>query len=263
MAYVRSATEDGNIRILTLDRPEVLNATSMAAIAELDALLTTAEQDPAIGCVVLTGAGDKAFCAGNDIHEIVEADTPTQAMMAVERKAATWHWATSAVPTIAAINGVSYGNGTILAVCSDLRVGGPNTRIKVTATSYGSANLTWNLPELIGWAHAKDILLTGRVVGGEEAYRMGLLNRFAADGDVLGEALALARSVAGNPHQGVRRIKQLIHDSLARDLEARFDRESSLELDGIAEGQTDGVFDAFTARSRQRRATASPVGSTP
>ena len=245
MTFVRSETID-NIRVLTLDRPESLNATSMAVVMELDERLSEAENDEQVGCIVLTGAGEKAFSAGLDIRELTSADVATQAVMSAQRKAATWHWATSAVPTIAAVNGLCYGNGAILAVCSDLRVGGPKTAMKITAAAYGGANLTWNLQEIVGWAHAKDLLFTARVVGGEEAHRMGLLNRYAEDGDVLGEAMRLAAAVAATPRSGVRKVKQLIQESLGRDLEARWDREQGLELDSIVAGQTLGVFDKFT-----------------
>ena len=181
-------TVDGRIRVLTLDRPEVLNATRLADLEELDARLLEAEHDSDVRCLVLTGAGS-AFCAGHDIHEMDGLDAAALADLDRRRHGPTWHWATSDLPTIAAVNGVCYGFGAILAASADLRVGGPTSRIKVTAVTYGGANLTWILPALIGESHARDLILTGRAVDGAEAYRIGLLNRYADDGDVLGTAL--------------------------------------------------------------------------
>jgi 2-(1,2-epoxy-1,2-dihydrophenyl)acetyl-CoA isomerase len=252
---IRVEDVDDHVRVFTLDRPEVMNATSIADIEELDALVAVAEADERVRCVVLTGAGE-AFCAGNDIHEMKGLDADEMGLMELRRRDPTYRWATAAVPTIAAINGACYGNGTILAVGSDLRVGGPATRMKVTATSYGGANLTWNLPALVGEAHARDLLLTGRVVDGEEAFRMGLLNRFASDGDVVGEALRLAAVIAKNPPSGPVTVKRLINAAVGTTRQAQFDREHATQMASILQGHAEHVFDAFHDRSAQRRAAA-------
>ena len=204
-------TVDGRIRILTLDRPDVLNATRVADLDELDGRLSEAEADPEIRCVVLTGAGP-AFCAGHDIHEMDGLDAAALAELDRRRHGPTWHWATAAVPTIVAVNGVCYGFGAILAAGADLRVGGPATRIKVTAVAYGGVNLTWSLPALIGESHARDLILTARAVDGPEAFRIGLLNRYAEDGEVLTAAIELARTVAAHPAPGPRRAKRLLNE---------------------------------------------------
>jgi 2-(1,2-epoxy-1,2-dihydrophenyl)acetyl-CoA isomerase len=241
-----------HVRVFTLDRPEVLNATRVADVVELDRLLDEAEADEDVRCVVLTGAGD-AFCAGHDIHEMKGLDAEALTILELRRRQATWHWANARVPTVAAINGVSYGNGTLMAVGADLRVGGPQTRMKVTATKYGGANLTWSLPALIGESHARDLLLTGRVVDGEEAYRMGLLNRFAADGAVLDAAVQLAAEIAANPPSGPVTVKHLINTSHAASRQAGFDREHAVQLDSLLGDAATDIFDGFHRRSDERR----------
>ena len=244
-----------HVRVFTLDRPEVLNATRVADVVELDRLLHEAERDGDIRCVVLTGAGE-AFCAGHDIHEMQGLDADALTILELRRREATWHWANARLPTVAAVNGVSYGNGTLMAVGADLRVGGPQTRMKVTATKYGGANLTWSLPALIGESHARDLLLTGRVVDGEEAFRMGLLNRYVADGSVLEAAVQLAEEIAGNPPSGPVSVKHLINTASGAGRQAAFDREHAMQIDSIlVDGATD-VFDDFHRRSDDRRRAA-------
>lgn len=250
---VRSDDIADGVRLFTIDRPEVRNALSMQANHELDQHRRDAEADDRIRCVVLTGAGDVAFSAGNDIHELDQMTIDDQALTDVQRRAMSYGWFDSPLVTVAAINGQCYGMGAIYAVSSDFRVGGPQTRIKITAGSYGGANLTWNLPDIVGWAHAKDILMTSRPVDGPEAFRMGLLNRYAEDGDVIGAAVELASTIAANPVDGIRTIKRLIHDGAGRDVESRANIEHAREVDGLLAGHADGIFDDFVARSRARR----------
>ena len=106
-------TIDGRIRVLTLNRPDALNATRLVDLEELDGLLTDAEGDPELRCVVLTGAGS-AFCAGHDIREMDGLDAAALAELDRRRHGPMWHWAAGELPTIVAVNGVCYGFGAIL-----------------------------------------------------------------------------------------------------------------------------------------------------
>ena len=246
-------TVDGRIRVLTLNRPDALNATRLVDLEELDGLLTDAEGDPELRCVVLTGAGS-AFCAGHDIREMDGLDAAALAELDRRRHGPTWHWAAGELPTIVAINGACYGFGAILAASADLRVGGPATRIKVTAVAYGGANLTWSLPALIGESHARDLILTGRAVDGPEAHRIGLLNRYADDGDVRHAALELAAVVAAHPAPGPRRAKRLLNEQQGASRQARFEREHAEQLEALLDGAGVGIFDDFLQRADRRRA---------
>lgn len=249
-----------HVMLLTLNRPEVLNATSVADIEELDAIVARAEADGDVRCLVLTGAG-RAFCAGNDIHEMSGADDAAMAAMEMQRREPTFHWATTTLPTIAAVNGVAYGYGAILAVGADLRVGCAESVFKVTATKYGSANLTWNLPAVVGFANARDVLLTARPVGGDEAYRIGLLNRLVGRHEVVAAALSLATEIAAHPPVGTRRINALLNEVHGTSMRTRFEREHDLQMQGIAGNNGASVFAGFLDGSSQRRDARGPGGT--
>lgn len=212
---------------LTLDRPEVHNAISMSLQRALDERLTRAATEDDVRVVLVAGAGDAAFSAGYDLHELAELSPDENATLVREREALLWRYLEFPKPTIAAVHGLSYGAGTLYAACSDLRVGGPASRISVTAATYGGANLTWILDTLIGAGQTRDLLMTSRVVGGAEAFRMGLLTRYAEDGDVSGAATAAAMQIATQPPEAVREIKSLLLTGPGSDLRSRYDRENA------------------------------------
>src|SRR5579859_569825 len=137
----------------------------------------------------------------------------------------TWRLASHPVPIVAAVNGVAHGMGAIIASCADLRIAAASATFRITATKYGGANLTWNLPLLIGWSHTKDLLLTSRTVSAQEAAGMGFANRVVPDQEVLSEALSVARSIAELPPEGVREVKRLLHEGAGAGLRARYDSE--------------------------------------
>ena len=176
--------------------PTCSNATRVDDLEELDARLVEAEGDPELRCVVLTGAGS-AFCAGHDIREMDGLDAAALAELDRRRHGPTWHWATAELPTIVAINGVCYGFGAILAAGGDLRVGGPATRIKVTAVAYGGANLTWSLPDAHRRVARRDLILTAGPSMAPRPTGSACSTATRNDGDVLQVALD-----AGHPGGG-------------------------------------------------------------
>jgi 2-(1,2-epoxy-1,2-dihydrophenyl)acetyl-CoA isomerase len=234
-----------NIAIFTINRPDVRNATDRRTSEILDESLTQAEHQ-GLRCVIVTGAGDLAFSAGNDVQELQRLSGAQAAQLDDDRQRWTWHWMNTPVITVAALNGLAYGNGAILAMTSDLRVGARNCSLKVTATGFGGANDTWVLPSLIGWSAAKDLLLTGRAVQADELHSMGLLNRLVDRADLLPTALALAEEIAANPPSGVQAVKRLTHQALGLTLRERFDREAALQADLIKSSNLNQLFKPAT-----------------
>jgi enoyl-CoA hydratase/carnithine racemase len=175
--YILVEKSDG-VAILTMNRPEQLNAMNQQLSAELHAAVMEAADDDAIGCIVITGAGTKAFSAGGDIHEQREDDTrftqeELDARTAV-RARGSYEISACAKPTIGMINGLAYGGAGVLASSLDMRVGCEHASFRFLAAAYGRINSTWTLPNQVGWPVAKELLFSGRVVEADEAFRRSL-----------------------------------------------------------------------------------------
>jgi len=152
-------------------------------------------------------------------------DSTAMAAAFARRDRLFWRVASHRKPILTALNGVTYGAGALMAAAADIRIGCPATRFKVTASSYGAANATWSLPRVVGVPKAKEILLTGRVVDGEEGLTIGLLNQLVPDGRVVDAAVDMAAMMAANPSEGVEAVKALINGSLGGSLEAGYQAE--------------------------------------
>ena len=166
-----------HIGVIKLNRPEVLNAMNRKLFSEIDEAVTQLENDDDVHAIIFTGAGERAFSAGADIHEMAEqAKSDIRHRPDPRRAEYSWHLATARKPTIGALNGLAYGGGAVLASSLDIRVGCERTRLRFLAVQYGRVNSTWSLPQQVGWPLAKELLFTARVVEAEEAFRIGLLN---------------------------------------------------------------------------------------
>lgn len=214
------------VAVLTLDRPGNLNAVTIAMQRRLDEALTELERDPDVRCIVLTGAGDRAFCAGYDVHEMGEWTADELVFSLLEREPMVWHWASTPLPVIAAVNGIAYGFGAIVATAVDVRLGCGEAVFRFTAAAHGGANATWSLPSLVGRGRAAEILMSARTVPSDEAERIGLLDRVVPRAQLLPVALELAGAVASNPPAGVQAVKRLLREHEGRSIEDRFIAEN-------------------------------------
>jgi enoyl-CoA hydratase/carnithine racemase len=202
--------------LLTLNRPAMLNALDEALARDLLATLAALATDDETKVIVITGAGDRAFSAGFDIHEMAGWDANRMAAAFALRDPLVWHIANHPKPVIAALNGITYGVGALIAAAADIRIGCPTMRFKVTASAYGGANATWTLPRIVGMAKAKEILMMGRVVDAQEALGIGLLNQLSELGQAVEAAIDMAKAIAANPAPGVQGVKMLINESVGR-----------------------------------------------
>lgn len=235
------------VALITLNRPEKLNALNSTLLEELERALTQAEQDDAVRVVVLTGAGERAFSAGADIHEMAAGLAP-QAGRGDGRGEIFWHLADLPKPTVGAINGIAYGGGALMASCLDIRFGSPNTAFRFLGVAYGRVNSTWTLPLLVGWPMAKELLFTGREVKGEEAARIGLLNRLVPHQRLLEETLAFAQEIARHDPRMVQGIKRLLHQGIARSYRERLDLEREARRTTLREPPPQEGFRDFLSR---------------
>jgi enoyl-CoA hydratase/carnithine racemase len=249
MAYEFILTEhfDG-AAVITLNRPDKLNALSYPLVRELDDALTQYEADADIKAVILTGAGDRAFSAGADIHEMAGLSAEELAARQEVRGRATWHVATFGKPLIGAINGLAYGGAALLSSTLDLRIGCERTAFRFLAASYGRVNSTWSLPLLVGLPKAKELLYTGRIVAAEEAERIGLLNQVVPAARLLDTALETAQMIAKNDARMVQGIKRLLHEEIGMGWRQRYDSEEEARATWLAAGHPRDGFKDFLNR---------------
>jgi len=211
-----------NILVVTLNRPEVRNAINTQMGHDQLNLWSRLTAEPGqIRCVVLTGSGDRAFCAGGDLKER-DGMTPAawQAQHELFERAFV-ALVECTVPVIAAVNGHAFGGGLEMALCCDFAYAVPSARFALSEVSLGimpGGMGTQNLPRAVGERCAKELILTARPFSAAEALEWGILNRLCEPGKLLDEALATAQAIAANAPLSVRQAKKSIHYGLQMDL---------------------------------------------
>lgn len=209
----------GNVAILEMNRPERRNAMDGALVAALVSAFASLQRDPSVGAAVLVGAGG-AFSSGADL---TGAADPAGAQVDMDAFANLYEVVSSfPKPVVAAVAGACIGAGAEVAACCDLRVGVPSAAIRFPGARFGVPVGAARLPALVGVSHAKDLLMTSRTVDGEEAYRMGFLNRLVPEEDVEQTAVDLAAALAAHP--GATTQKRLVAE--ACDLTGRLHAET-------------------------------------
>lgn len=206
--------KEGAVAIVTLNRPEHLNALNTVLFRELGEALNELEDDNQINVVMFTGSG-RAFSAGADIHEMVE--TPAGAAR-VTGAVTRGDWLTRLIdykkPTIGIINGLAYGGGALLASCCDIRLGCENTSFRFLAITYGRINATWSLPLIVGLPKAKELLLTGRIVKAEEAAAIGLLNQIVPAAELMKTARDMGQLIAKNDAHTAQVMRKILNENI-------------------------------------------------
>jgi enoyl-CoA hydratase len=234
---------DGAVLVVSINRPQTLNALSRATLEEIRGIVGDANLDASTGAIVLTGAdtGKKpSFAAGADIAELAQMDMLGARAHAKLGQAACQAVEDSAVPVVAAVNGFALGGGLELAMACHIRyasaeakLGQPEINLGIIPGFAGSQRL----PRLVGTGRALELLLTGDPIGAEEALRIGLVNKVFAPGELMPAALALAKKIASKAPVA----RALILDLVRRGSSLPFAAAQSLEADlfGIAGGTED------------------------
>jgi enoyl-CoA hydratase/carnithine racemase len=199
---------DGNLLILTLNRPERLNAWTHKMNRELSDAIIEANENPDIGAIIITGAG-RGFCAGADMRDTFQSNLDGDS----ERATGWVNLLRESKPVIAAVNGVSVGVGATMILPCDLIVAAESARFGFAFVKMGvvpelaSSHL---LVQRIGFGKASEVCLTGKLYGAAEANEFGLLNRLVPDDELLDKAKSLAQEIAANPPPQLRMIKKLL-----------------------------------------------------
>lgn len=221
----------GPVLVLTLNRPDRLNAWTDALEDEYYALLKQAEADPDVRAVVVTGAG-RGFCAGADMSDLERISEDGALPGRVDPRPLRTYPMTVTLPLVAAINGATAGLGLVEALYCDVRFSVPLAKFTTAFARrglVGEYGIAWLLPRLVGMSAALDLLMSGRVVQGEEALQMGLVNRLVAPEDLLDAAVEYATELATlcSPWS-MATMKSQVHRSLDQDFASSIEESEGL-----------------------------------
>ena len=226
MTEIRVEHPGPHVAVVTLDNQPRLNAMTRAMMADLARVWDELEQGTC-RCIVLTGAGDRAFSAGADMAGDLSAAPETAAIV---NQALLKHRVFSK-PIVAAVNGDCVGGGLELLLSTDVRIAAPHARFglpEVKWSIYPFGGATIKLVQQIGYVHAMDLLLTARLIDATEAARLGLVNRVVEAEKVLPEALAIAERIAANSPSAVQAVKQQVSATISEHARSREALEQEL-----------------------------------
>jgi enoyl-CoA hydratase len=213
--YIKLAfEEDGKVAILTIDRPETLNAVNMDVLKELDAAFDQLEADERLRVIIITGGGEKAFVAGGDIAAMRAMNLEEGHAFVYAGHALLKKIERSSKVTIAMINGYALGGGTEIAIACDLRVASEKARLGVPEVTIGlfpGWGGTQRLGRLLGLGLAKELVFTGQHITAQEAYRIGLVNKVVPHEELKDACLELARKIIANSPIAIRQAKKALN----------------------------------------------------
>ena len=246
----------GSVCLLTLNRPERLNALTTEVANDFKAAMQEA-LDRGARAIVLTGAG-RAFCAGGDLREMQEIarkdgrreaffeeplELLNEAILMIRQ---------TPVPFIAAVNGVASGGGCNLALACDLVIAAESARFNQAFIKIGltpDCGATFILPRLVGWKRATELLFTGELISAQAAFEMGMINSVSPDAELMSRAMAMADKLAQAPTAAIAQIKMLLEASAVNDYGSQLDLERKTQIES---GKTKDFVEGVTAFLEKR-----------
>lgn len=232
---------------ITLNRPEVFNAVNEQMKRELNEAMKSAEKDPQIRCVVVRGAGEKAFCSGQDLKEHSGKENRRSLKESLETRynPLIRKMRTMEKPVVGMINGVAAGAGLSIALACDMRIMADSARLIEVFIRIGlvpDSGSHWFLPRLVGMAKAFEYSALGQDIGAVEAERVGLVNKVVPAGELESTTMELARQLAKAPTRAIGLIKRTLNKSLTSDLDSLLDYEAVIqEIASQTEDHKEGV----------------------
>lgn len=244
-----------DIAVVTLNRPDRLNAWTGQMHAELDAAISACNEDAEVGAIVVTGAG-RGFCAGADIRDSFKAQLDGNASSGTQpRPAAPGNWidlVRSSKPIIAAVNGPCVGVGATMTLPMDVIVASEDAKFGMVFVKMGvTPELASShfLVQRMGLGRASEMCLTARLYSGREAFEMGLADRLVAPQDLMAEATGLAKQMAANPARQMRWVKELLTaNGVETDIAEVQKREGEMLAKAYASAEHKEAVEAFLAK---------------
>jgi methylglutaconyl-CoA hydratase len=238
LGATRFSVSESGVATVVLDRPDAANARNQQMRDELKAIWSGVADDPSIRAVVLTGSGDRFFCAGMDLKEAGAPESPADRRDRLRASRDIEQLAALPQPVVAAVNGFALGGGCEMALACDLRIIAETAEIGLTELAHGlvpGGGGTQRLPRLVGPAVAAELLLLGRRLTGAEAVQAGLANRCVPAAELLPTATEVATAIAAHPPRAVRYAKELLRKSQELPLNAGVDLELETLLTLLAD----------------------------
>ncbi|MDO8531560.1 MAG: enoyl-CoA hydratase/isomerase family protein [Dehalococcoidia bacterium] len=225
--------QDGVV-VVTMDRPKQLNALSNPMRDEIVRFFTDANKDPSVRVIVITGSGDRAFCAGADVTLL---PTMTGAPFKPDMRLPLGYWAVPIYkcekPIIAAVNGIAAGGGFSIALIADVRIASDRARFSSVWVKRGlipDAGATYLLPQRIGWANAAELSFTGRVLNADEALKMGIVSRVVPHDKLMDTAMEMARQMASMAPISIMLTKRAFQKAAQSNFETQILIESEGQM---------------------------------
>lgn len=255
--FVKLATEDV-VGTVTLNRPEVMNAWHSPMRKELAQALNVMNDDDSVRAVILTGAGDRAFSAGQDLNETKTFDTNRAGEWVEE-----WRALYSAIrgmtkPLLAALNGVAAGSAFQVALQCDIRIGHQDSRMGQPEINSGIASTLgpWLMNEMLGLSRTIELTLTGRMMSGDECHRIGLIHHLVSPGEVRSKAMEVAAELATKPPVAMRLNKQRFAEMTQAGFEDAVAAGSRNQKEAYASGEPQRMMEEFFAARVKRKQDA-------
>jgi 2-(1,2-epoxy-1,2-dihydrophenyl)acetyl-CoA isomerase len=245
----------GGVLTITMNRPEVFNALNEQMKKELNNAFKEAEKDPAVRCIVLRGAGEKAFCSGQDLKEHAVSKRSLRESLEKSYNPLVRKMRSIEKPVIGMINGVAAGAGLSVALACDIRVMSTTAKLIEVFIRIGlvpDSGSHWFLPRLVGMARAFEYAATGRDITAEEAERVGLVNKIAPPDQLEKITTDIASSLAKAPTKAIGLIKRTLNKSFASDLDTILDYEAYIQqIASETEDHKEGVTAFLEKRPAQ------------
>ncbi|ATD56015.1 short-chain-enoyl-CoA hydratase [Clostridium chauvoei] len=244
--------KEGNLAIVTINRPKALNALNSETLKDIDTVISDLEKDSNIYCVILTGAGEKAFVAGADIAEMKELNEEQGREFGLLGNKVFRRLEKLNKPVIAAISGFALGGGCELSMSCDIRIASEKAKFAQPETGLGITpgfGGTQRLPRLVGEGKAKELIYTGAIIKADEALKIGLVNKVVPLESLMDEARAVAKKIIENAPIAVKLCKDAINRGMQVDI------DNAIEIEAGDFGKcfsTEDQFEGMTAFIERR-----------
>jgi len=241
-----------DVGLITLNRPDVLNAWHRPMRQQLIEAFLGFEKDDAVRAIILTGAGTKAFSAGQDLAEAKSFDGERGVEWVKEWEELYSTMRELSKPLIAALNGVAAGSAFQVALLCDFRIGHADVRMGQPEINSGIASTTgpWIMREILGLARTIDLTLTGRLMDATECHFLGLMNKLVPEADVKAEAMNLARELAAKPPVAMRLDKQRFREMTEAGFRDCLEAGARIQRESYASGEPARMMEAFLSRRK-------------